>query len=72
MADRTETTESTRDQEETEARSDHAADRAPTEAEEAAAERGAEIPQTDAGDVAAHEKEMGELGANVKGEGEIE
>jgi len=46
------------------------ADRVPTPEEEAAAERAA--AQVDLDTVTAHEKEMAELGKNVKGEGQIE
>lgn len=46
------------------------ADRPPTADEERAAERAAR--DVDIDDVAAHEEEMLERGANVKGEGEIE
>lgn len=47
----------------------HVADRWPSEEEERAGEEGAR--DVDAAEVAEHEKEMDELGANVKGEGEI-
>ena len=46
------------------------ADRPPTADEEEAAERGA--AEIDRDEVAEHYEEMAELGANVKGEGEIE
>lgn len=46
------------------------ADRPPTPAEEAAAERAAE--QVDLESVAEHAEEAAKIGANVKGEGEIE
>ena len=49
-----------------EAAASHTADRPPTPEEEAAAESNTLDP-----DVAAHEREMGEIGAEVKGEGEI-
>ncbi len=58
--------DATRSEEEREARAQHVADRPPTAEEEAAAETNELDP-----DVAAHEREMDELGANVKGEGEI-
>jgi hypothetical protein len=44
----------------------HTADRPPTPEEEAAAESNTLDP-----DVARHEREMGKIGAEVKGEGEI-
>jgi len=50
----------------------HMADRAATPDEEAAAERGDEEVDADAEDVAAHYEEMTDLGAHVKGEGEID
>lgn len=46
------------------------ADRAPTDEEEAAAERAAD--DVDVDDVAHHYEDAMETGANVKGEGEIE
>jgi hypothetical protein len=44
----------------------HTADRPPTEEEEAAAEGNTLDPE-----VAEHEREMGKIGADVRGEGEI-
>jgi hypothetical protein len=58
--------EATRTEEAEEAKAPHTADRPPTPDEEAAAE-GNELDP----DVAAHEREMGRIGADVKGEGEI-
>ena len=58
--------EATRTEEEREATSAHAADRAPTAEEEAAAEGNTLDPE-----VAAHEQEMDRIGAEIKGEGEI-
>jgi hypothetical protein len=58
--------EATRSEEEQEATAPHVADRAPT-AEEAAAAEGNELDP----EVAAHEREMDRIGAEVKGEGEI-
>ncbi len=46
------------------------ADREPTRTEELAAESSAKT--VDLAKVAAHEKEMAELGANIHGEGQIE
>jgi hypothetical protein len=57
------------EEERAEASRSHVADRAPSEDEERAAEEGAR--GVDEANVAEHEKEMDELGANVKGEGEI-
>jgi hypothetical protein len=45
------------------------ADRAPTEEEERAAERGADGVDLD--DVTKHEREMADIGKNVKGEGDL-
>jgi hypothetical protein len=59
--------EATRDEEERESVAAHRADRAPTPDEEAAAEEGELDPE-----VAAHEREMGRIGAEVKGEGQID
>ena len=58
--------DATRDAEETEARAAHEADRPPTEEEEETAEGLRPDP-----DVAEHEKEMGRIGAEVRGEGQI-
>jgi hypothetical protein len=49
-----------------EAAASHTADRPPTAEEEAAAESNTLDPE-----VSRHEREMGEIGADVKGEGEI-
>jgi hypothetical protein len=56
-----------RAEEEDEAAAAHVAGRAPTAEEEAAAERNTLDP-----DVAAQEREMDRLGAEVKGEGQID
>ena len=58
--------DATREADEEESRAPHQADRAPTEEEEEAAEG----LRPDPG-VAEHEKEMGRLGAEVRGEGRI-
>lgn len=58
--------DATRDEERAEAAAAHEADRPPTAAEEAAAEQNTLDPE-----VAEHEREMGKIGAEVKGEGEI-
>jgi hypothetical protein len=71
--DRTEPDGATHDVEEAEAGSAHEADRPATEAEEKEADD--TLAKGDAEqreDVAKHEKEMMEIGATVKGEGEIE
>ena len=59
--------EATKAEEAREAAVAHTADRAPTPDEEAAAEGNTLEPG-----VAEHEREMGKIGAEVKGEGEIE
>jgi hypothetical protein len=59
--------EATKDEEAREAAAAHTADRQPTAEEEAAAEGNTLDPE-----VAEHEKEMGKIGAEVKGEGEID
>ena len=59
--------EVTKAEEAREATAAHTADRAPTPDEEAAAERNTLEPG-----VAEHEREMGKIGAEVRGEGEIE
>ena len=58
--------EITKDEEEHEAHSSHAPDRPPTPDEEAAADRTKLDPT-----VAQHERQMGTIGAEVKGEGEV-
>jgi hypothetical protein len=59
--------EATKEEEAREATAAHTADRPPTSAEEAAAEGNTLDPGVDQ-----HEREMGKIGAEVKGEGEIE
>ena len=59
--------DATRAEEEEEAKAAHVADRAPSAEEEAEAEKNRLDPA-----VAAHEREMDHLGAEVKGEGEID
>jgi hypothetical protein len=59
--------EATREEEEREAAAAHRADRSPTPDEAAAAEEAGLDPE-----VAAHEREMGRIGAEVKGEGQID
>jgi hypothetical protein len=72
MEDNTEPDGSTRETERSEAGKSHTADRPPTSEEDAAAERErAESDPDDRKDVAEHHEEMTELGAQVKGEGEI-
>ena len=58
--------EATREAEDEEARAPHESDRPPTEEEEEAAESQRADPE-----VAAHEREMDRLGAEVRGEGQI-
>jgi hypothetical protein len=62
-----EVSEATMEEEDREATAAHTADRAPTPDEEAAAEGNTLGP-----DVSQHEREMGKIGAEVKGEGEID
>ncbi len=59
--------ETTRTEELLEAAASHTADRPPTSEEEAAAESNTLDPE-----VADHEREMGKIGAEVKGEGQID
>ena len=59
--------ETTRIEELLEASASHTADRPPTSEEEAAAEGNTLDPE-----VADHEREMGKIGAEVKGEGQID
>jgi hypothetical protein len=59
--------QATRDEEQREAQARHEADRPPTDDEESRAERSSSDPG-----VAAHEREMGRIGADVKGEGQID
>jgi hypothetical protein len=59
--------ETTRVEELLEASAAHNADRPPTPEEEAAAESNVLDPE-----VAEHEREMGKIGADIKGEGEID
>jgi hypothetical protein len=62
--------ESPREADRSESRSAHTSDRPPTSEEAAAAERNG-ADEDDRKDVAQHEEEMMEIGANIKGEGEI-
>jgi hypothetical protein len=71
MTEPTEPDESTLEAEDVDAQHAHSADRAPTAEESAAAERGLKEAGGDLDDVAEHYEEMTELGARVKGEGEI-
>jgi hypothetical protein len=59
--------EATKAEEEREAAAAHTADRPPTSEEEAAAEANTLQPG-----VSEHEREMGKIGAEVKGEGEVD
>jgi hypothetical protein len=67
-----ETSEKTKDAERKVAQRDHVAGRGPSAEEDAAAARGREATSEDAGDVAEHYEEMTDIGAHVKGEGEID
>lgn len=72
MEDNLELDDSPRKAERSEAGTSHTADRPPTSEEDAAAERErGESDRDDRKDVAEHYEEMTELGAQVKGEGEI-
>jgi hypothetical protein len=59
--------DATKAEEEREAAATHTADRSPTAEEDAAAERNRLDPE-----VTEHEREMGRIGAEVKGEGRID
>jgi hypothetical protein len=71
MTEASKPTKATTEAEEVEARHNHQADRAPTPEEERAAERGKEEAGADPTEVAEHFEEMADIGAHVKGEGEI-
>jgi hypothetical protein len=71
MEGNTEPDDSTREAELAEAGKSHSADRSPTPKEEAAADRERAELDADRKDVAEHYEEMSELGAHIKGEGEI-
>jgi hypothetical protein len=62
----------TKDAEQAEAQHAHTPDREATPDESAAADRGKSLAEEDAPTVAAHEEEMMDIGAHVKGEGEID
>jgi hypothetical protein len=64
--------EATVEAEQADATQAHTADRAPTSEEESAAERSAEKLAGDRESVSEHEKEMTDIGAHIKGEGEID
>jgi len=72
MEGETEPTEATLDAERLDASQAHAADRPPTEEEDAAAEESREKFKGDEAAVAEHYEEMSDIGAHVKGEGAIE
>ena len=67
----TEPNASTREAEEVDARQKHTSDRPPTTEEAEAADAEEASVEADMKGVAEHEEEMGRLGANAKGEGEI-
>jgi hypothetical protein len=71
MTTETEPNDSTKEAEEVDAVHSHSADRPPTSEESDAAERGTASLDADMKTVAEHAEEMSELGAHVKGEGEI-
>jgi hypothetical protein len=72
MAHETEPTDATRAAEREEANASHVADRAPSAEEAKAADRGPDEAEMDPRSVRDHFEEMTDLGAHVKGEGEIE
>ena len=72
MGDVTEPDEGTLEAEREDEARGHTADRPPTADEEAAAERGAAEAGGNPEEVAKHYEEMADLGAHVKGEGEID
>lgn len=74
MADRTDTSEQTKETERVEEQAVHQADRAPTGDEAATADETAERLRRsgEAEDVAAHHKDMDERGAHIRGEGQID
>ncbi len=73
MEDRTEPDESTLAEEQVEASHNHSADRPATDKESATAdEQLANSGENERAAVAKHEKEMMEIGAEVKGEGAID
>lgn len=67
MSNHTSPDDDTKAAEETEAKSDHSADRMPTDEEAAKAEQNEPVSE----DVAKSAEEQAERGANVKGEGQI-
>ncbi|HEY3842798.1 MAG TPA: hypothetical protein VGL48_06060 [Acidimicrobiales bacterium] len=70
MKDTTKPNEATNQADEADAGREHTPDRAPSAEEEGAAERGRALTE-DPESVAAHYEEMMEVGADVKGEGEV-
>lgn len=68
----TETNEKTAAEEAIEAKAAHQADRPPTDAESRDADKAAADVDVDVDEVGQHFKEMSAIGANVKGEGQIE
>lgn len=67
----TEPSQETEEEERTDAEAPHMADRAATPEEERLADESKDRFKGDAADVVEHEREMGELGAEEKGEGRI-
>jgi hypothetical protein len=64
--------EATKEAEEVDATHAHAADRAPTSEEEAAADRARDSLADDGETAAEHYKEMTDIGVHAKGEGRID
>jgi hypothetical protein len=71
MTTETEPSKSTKDAEQVDASHSHSADRPPTVEEVNAAERSTASLDADLKTVAEHAEEMVDIGAHVKGEGEI-
>jgi hypothetical protein len=67
-----EVTKETEEAERREAQSAHESGPGPTPGEAAAADRARETNKAESGDVAEHYEEMIEIGAKVKGEGEVD
>ena len=72
MTDQENVSDATLEEERAEATSAHSSGPGPTSEEDEAAERGRQATEQDARSVADHYTEMTEIGAKVRGEGEIE
>jgi hypothetical protein len=71
MTTETEPNDFTKEAEQVDAAHPHSADRPPTDEEADAAERGTASLDADMNAVEEHAEEMAEIGAHLKGEGEI-